>query len=91
MAASAVVDNKLDVSDWKRSGDAQDDFIHKENQSMGAIWRKFDFYVLPVLVIMLLLAFLDRNNIGNARVSGFQRDLNITNKQYSIALTLTFM
>ncbi|KAK0457494.1 major facilitator superfamily domain-containing protein [Desarmillaria tabescens] len=33
----------------------------------------------------------DRTNIGNARVAGLQSDLQMTNKQYSIALTVTYV
>ncbi|KAL4260553.1 MFS transporter superfamily protein [Pleurotus pulmonarius] len=53
------------------------------------VWHKLDYYVLPVVAMIYLLSFLDRTNIGNVRVSGFQEDLNITNTQYSMALTVT--
>lgn len=33
----------------------------------------------------------DRSNIGNARIAGLQKDLKMTNKQYSIALTVTYV
>lgn len=32
-----------------------------------------------------------RTNIGNARPAGLQRDLGLTNRQYSIALTVTYV
>ncbi|KAJ2931861.1 hypothetical protein H1R20_g5229, partial [Candolleomyces eurysporus] len=38
-----------------------------------------------------LLSFLDRTNLGNARVAGLQHDLHLTNHQYSIALTVTYI
>ncbi|KAK0221330.1 major facilitator superfamily domain-containing protein [Armillaria fumosa] len=37
------------------------------------------------------LSFLDRTSIGNARIAGLQRDLQMTNNQYSIALTVTYV
>ncbi|KAK0445880.1 major facilitator superfamily domain-containing protein [Armillaria borealis] len=37
------------------------------------------------------LSFLDRANIGNARIAGLQHDLQMTNKQFSIALTVTYV
>ncbi|KAF5349217.1 hypothetical protein D9756_009501 [Leucocoprinus leucothites] len=55
------------------------------------VWRKLDFYVLPVVAIFYLLSFLDRTNLGNARVAGLQKDLKMDNKQYSIALTVTYV
>lgn len=33
----------------------------------------------------------DRTNIGNAKVAGLQEDLNITDTQYNIALTVFFI
>jgi len=33
----------------------------------------------------------DRTNLGNARVAGLQQDLNMTNTQYSISLTVTYV
>ncbi|KAF8659466.1 hypothetical protein AX16_001833 [Volvariella volvacea WC 439] len=55
------------------------------------VWKKLDICVLPVVAMFYLLSFLDRSNIGNARVAGLQSDLRMTNKQYSIALTVTYV
>ncbi|KAG8703948.1 hypothetical protein FRC08_002539 [Ceratobasidium sp. 394] len=55
-----------------------------------AIW-KIDLIVIPLLTMFYLLSFLDRANIGNARVAGLQTDLKMTNKQYSTVLTITYV
>ncbi|KAJ7700772.1 major facilitator superfamily domain-containing protein [Mycena rosella] len=55
------------------------------------VWRKLDIWVLPVVTIFYLLSFLDRTNIGNAKVAGLLKDLKMTNQQYSIALTVTYV
>ncbi|KAK0188283.1 major facilitator superfamily domain-containing protein [Armillaria mellea] len=55
------------------------------------VWLKLDLFLLPVIAMFYLLSFLDRTNIGNARIAGLQRDLQMTNKQYSIALTVTYV
>ncbi|KAF9459787.1 major facilitator superfamily domain-containing protein [Collybia nuda] len=55
------------------------------------VWRKIDFWLLPVVSMFYFLSFLDRSNIGNARVAGLQKDLKMTNQQYSIALTVTYV
>lgn len=36
-------------------------------------------------------AFLDRTNIGNAKVDGLQTDLNMTDGQYNATLTIFFV
>lgn len=47
------------------------------------LWR-LDILLVPLVASMYLLAFLDRANIGNARVAGFQTDLGITDHQYQV-------
>lgn len=52
--------------------------------------RRIDLHVVPWLAILYLLNFLDRGNIGNARLYNMQADLHITDTQYLIALTVFF-
>ncbi|THG94934.1 hypothetical protein EW026_g6627 [Hermanssonia centrifuga] len=52
--------------------------------------RRIDWHVVPWLAVLYLLNFLDRGNIGNARLYHMQDDLHITDKQYLIALTVFF-
>lgn len=54
-------------------------------------WRKLDIYILPIATMFYLMSFLDRSNIGNARVAGLQKDLGMSNTQYSMALTVTYI
>lgn len=47
--------------------------------------RKIDWSLLPLLSLLYLLSFLDRANIGNARLAGLEEDLNMTGKwDYSV-------
>ncbi|KAF7357743.1 putative transporter C11D3.18C [Mycena venus] len=55
------------------------------------LWRKVDFRLMPILSLMYLLSFLDRGNIGNARLDGLQDQLNLTGNKYNIALTMYFI
>jgi len=53
--------------------------------------RKLDFTIVPVMILFYLLSFLERVNIGNARVAGLQKDLHLTDNQYQICLTILFI
>ncbi|KAK2467198.1 hypothetical protein APHAL10511_000747 [Amanita phalloides] len=55
------------------------------------VWRKMDMFILPVVSMFYFLSYLDRTNFGNARVAGLQKDLKLTNHQYSVALTVTYV
>ena len=53
--------------------------------------RKLDIRVLPPLFVLFLLAFLDRTNIGNARIQGLTQDLKMVGPDYNIALFVFFI
>ncbi|PBK63057.1 MFS general substrate transporter [Armillaria solidipes] len=65
--------------------------IQLDAVSARRVWLKLDLFLLPVIAMFYFLSFLDRTNIGNARIAGLQHDLKMTNKQYSIALTVTYV
>ena len=53
--------------------------------------RKVDIHVVPPLLILFLLAFLDRVNIGNAKIQGMTKELHMVGQDYSIALFIFFI
>ncbi|KAJ2915564.1 hypothetical protein MD484_g4840, partial [Candolleomyces efflorescens] len=52
---------------------------------------KLDWTLLPVMTMFYLLSFLDRANIGNARVAGLQTALGLTDTQYQICVTILYV
>lgn len=53
--------------------------------------RKVDKYIVPVVMITYLLCFLDRTNIGNARLFGLEEDLGLHGNQYQLAVAIMFV
>ena len=53
--------------------------------------RKCDLYVIPVLSLLYTLAFVDRINIGNARLQGLEKDLKMKGQDYNVALFIFFV
>lgn len=53
--------------------------------------RKCDWHVVPALMVLYLMAFLDRINIGNARLQGMEDDLNMEGGDYNLALFVFFI
>jgi hypothetical protein len=41
-----------------------------------------DLRMLPTLTICLMINYLDRSNVTNARVAGMQKDLKMTDVQW---------
>ncbi|KAF9249343.1 hypothetical protein DTO006G1_7155 [Penicillium roqueforti] len=54
------------------------------------LWQ-LDIRLVPWLSLLYLVSFLDRTNIGNAKLVGLKTDLNMTNAQYNAALTIFFV
>lgn len=55
-------------------------FAHLDEK---AILRKMDLRLIPMLALLYLLSFLDRGNIGNARIEGLVDDLGMTGPEYN--------
>ncbi|KAL2121383.1 hypothetical protein VTJ04DRAFT_5410 [Mycothermus thermophilus] len=54
------------------------------------LW-KLDLKIIPWLCVLYLLAFLDRANIGNAKIAGLTTDLHLTTSQFNNTLTIFFV
>ncbi|WAQ86731.1 hypothetical protein PtA15_7A459 [Puccinia triticina] len=52
---------------------------------------KLDLLVIPILGLFVLLSALDQSNIGNVRILGLQKDLRMTDYDFSMALTVTLI
>ncbi|KAI4834406.1 MFS general substrate transporter [Aureobasidium sp. EXF-8845] len=57
---------------------------------INKILRKVDMRLVPMLTILYLLSFLDRGNIGNAKIEGLAEDLKLTGAEYNWCLTAFF-
>lgn len=54
------------------------------------IWR-LDWILIPWLCFLYLIAFLDRTNIGNAKIAHLTDDLGMSTTQYNLTLTIFFI
>lgn len=50
------------------------------------LWRKIDFRLVPMISFMYLFSFMDRGNIGNAKLEGLMTQLHLTGSQFNVAL-----
>ncbi|KAK5096206.1 hypothetical protein LTR24_002611 [Lithohypha guttulata] len=60
-----------------------------ESHRKKILW-KMDLRIIPMVTTLYLLSFLDRGNIGNARVLGMAEDINLAANEYNIALMVFF-
>lgn len=73
------------------------DLSSEERQLLEkALVRKIDFRLLPTIILMYIMNYLDRNNIAAARLAGLQDPpskggLGLTSTQYLTALSILFV
>ena len=65
-----------------------DDF---DRQASARLTRRFDKHILPWLFGLWLLAFIDRSNIGNARIDGLATDLKLVEDKFNITLAIFYV
>ncbi|CAI7664437.1 unnamed protein product [Penicillium glandicola] len=53
--------------------------------------KKLDWHVPTLMGFFYLLAFLDRSNIGNAKIAGMEEDLGLDGKSYAWLLTIFYI
>jgi sugar phosphate permease len=57
-------------------------------QAERALVRKIDKRILPLVVIIYLFNYLDRNSITQARLYGFQKDTKVNGAVYQTAISI---
>ncbi|KAF5381125.1 hypothetical protein D9757_009401 [Collybiopsis confluens] len=60
-----------------------------DEAELQRVLRKLDYHLLPIIVVLFMLASLDRVNIGNAKILGMTEDANLSGLRYNI-VRITF-
>ncbi|KJX94353.1 mfs transporter like protein [Zymoseptoria brevis] len=96
--SAGVVDEKTTAyaeHDLKNSSltrhDGYDDVAQFEfdAQAEKKLRRKIDMYIVPTVALLYLFCFIDRANIGNARIAGLEKDLGINPKSFDYNIILS--
>ena len=55
------------------------------------VLKKLDWWFLPTITFMLLMNYLDRINVSNARLAGMQEDLGMSDVEWSAGISLFYV
>jgi hypothetical protein len=91
---SAPIQEKVESEKDSPPGSQKDHFSAFSSDgdvAMRHVWRKLDIYLLPLTSLLYLLCFLDRTNIGFAKVAGMTGDLHLVGLRYNIASAILFV
>lgn len=61
---------------------AQIEFKKKE----ARVVRKLDLYITPIILLLQLISYLDRGNIGFAATQGMSKDIHLKGNQLNVSL-----
>ncbi|KAI1476045.1 DNA-repair protein rad2 [Daldinia eschscholtzii] len=53
--------------------------------------RKLDLHIIPLVMLLYTFSFLDRVNIGNARLYSMETDLGLVGNQFQVAVSIFFV
>lgn len=53
--------------------------------------RKMDLVILPIIGILYILNYIDRQNLGAAKLQGIMTDLHMTTQQFATAISILFV
>lgn len=85
---TGAYDNNAIISDLEQTGVDSDDITEAEKAHLQ---RKIDWIILPPITLLFFLSFLDRSNIGNAKLENLTVDLHMTGEQYLVTLSVFFI
>ncbi|KAL5118785.1 hypothetical protein ACEQ8H_003288 [Pleosporales sp. CAS-2024a] len=102
--ASYAADVKLDETSHNRiehfaekashsSGELEAQHVELDESESARVLRKVDMRLVPMLALLYLVAFIDRSNIGNAKIAGMTKDLDMpaNTLKYNTAVTIFFV
>ncbi|KAI9842631.1 MAG: hypothetical protein M1837_006998 [Sclerophora amabilis] len=75
----------------RSSGSTTHSFMLYTPDEERTVIKKFDRRVVLFMAVLYMLSFLDRSNIGNAKVAGLTVDLNLSSAQYEWLLTAFYI
>ncbi|KAF2160912.1 hypothetical protein M409DRAFT_28790 [Zasmidium cellare ATCC 36951] len=80
----------VDVVDTK-TGLATEAEVTWTEEEETRVRRKLDWQIVPMVTVLYLMCFLDRANIGNARIQGMAEDLNLVGYRFNWALSVFYI
>jgi fucose permease len=65
--------------------------VHFDPAAVSRLRLKIDLYIVPTVSLLYLFCFIDRANIGNAKLAGFEKDLHMKGYDYNAVLSVFYI
>src|SRR5271154_2146227 len=84
-------ENSLDKEQTQRLRRVSTQSKNYTDEEEKRVIRKFDRRLVLFLALLYMLSFLDRSNIGNARIAGLETTLSLSSSQFEWLLTAFYI
>jgi hypothetical protein len=79
---------KLETLSTKQTTSSLQAFSKEEED---AVIKKLDWHLMPLIFILYSLSVLDRSNLGNARIAGLTKDIDLSGRRYDWLATVFYI
>lgn len=69
----------------------QDGTEQEQRRSEKALVRKLDCFIAPVMMLLMLISYLDRGNIGFAATQGMSADIRLKGSELNVGVPGTIL
>lgn len=73
---------KAEATEYLETGISPEDAEFKKKEK--ALVRKLDLFIAPVMMMLMLISYLDRGNIGFAATQGMADDIGLKGNQLNV-------
>lgn len=73
---------KAEIEEDIEDGRSQDALEFKKKEAK--LRRKLDYYIAPVMMLLMLISYLDWGNIGFAATQGMSEDIGLYDNQLNV-------
>ena len=88
---TGIMDASEHSSSTVGGDESANDDVNDNWVKQAKLTRKIDLHIVPPVAIIYMFCFLDRANVGNARLAGMERDLGMSGSDYNILLTAFYV
>ncbi|KAE8354613.1 major facilitator superfamily domain-containing protein [Aspergillus coremiiformis] len=85
--------NVVDVAERGHAATNQDGcvLVELDRAAERRLRLKTDLCIIPTVALLYLFCFIDRANIGNAKLAGLEKDLGLTGYDYNALLSIFYI
>ena len=91
MDSEKIATHQKEYYDVGLSQTSSGEYIPASEEEERRVIRKLDIRLIPFVFVLYSLSVLDRSNLGNARIAGMKKDMDLGGNHYSWLGTIFYI